>query len=468
MNAWFRHVAHIRGSLQWRVSLTVTLAFLVVAAVLFVWQFVPLRQDLVNAQALVSAGEKLSERLSQHRDRDDVHLIAREWLHIINDSRRELTPTLGVQLGDVRLGLGGEWGWESIGPAWEDPRAAVAPGRFVRMELEGRAHHVWRSKTAAFGELLLAEPVFTESMLMQVLAREMLPSLLLAFPIILLPTWLAVRFGLKPLSRLAHRLAKADLSRPDMLETERGELQPVVKAFNSLMRRLKRVREREHTMLHDTAHELRTPLAAVLVRAHELVDAVDGTARPEALRDFQDAVSRVAHVSEQLLQLAKLEAEVPEPPVTCDLAQVVRLELAALLSGSRAVHHEVVLQAPQQVMVRVQRATFCAALVNLVDNALKYTSPGSCIQVVLEARPGGWMLSVADDGPGLPLELHARIFDRFVRGHHPDTEGTGLGLAIVEQAARNLGGRVPFGPGLGGQGVTFTLDAGNGQVVSDD
>ena len=448
------------GSLQLRVSLAVSLAFVLVAAALLGRDYLEIQRAQQARSALAVAGQQLQRSMERQAERRDALLIAEDWLQVLNQNRAEMGAALGTELGDVRLAVVDPGGWLPLGANWSDPGALAPPGQTVTLRIEGRDYWVWRSPEAQHGAVVAAEPAIADGTLLRWLLRELAPSLLIAFPLILLPVWLAVRIGLRPLSRLAGRISSLDLAQPQALPAERGELAVVGEAFNALMQRLLRLRQREQALMHDTAHELRTPLAAVLARAHGLLQADDPTQRATRAAELEGAVERVAHLSAQLLLLARLDASADETPVPCDLARALREELAPLLSSAAAAKHDFVLDAPAELPRLVRRQAFRAVLGNLLENALRYTPAGSRLEVRLAAQvadPEGWTLVVADDGPGLPSALAGRVFDRFVRGDHPQIPGTGLGLAIARQAAHSLGGVLTAGPGLDGRGVGFTL-----------
>jgi two-component system response regulator QseB len=98
-----------------------------------------------------------------------------------------------------------------------------------------------------------------------------------------------------------------------------------------------------------------------------------------------------------------------------------------------------------------------SVLGNLIDNAIKYGRDGGRIVVTLIAQAGELVLTVSDDGPGIPPERREQVFDRFVRGGQDDIKGTGLGLAIVQQGTRRLRGGVRLVAGIDGQGVGFEV-----------
>jgi two-component system sensor histidine kinase QseC len=130
------------------------------------------------------------------------------------------------------------------------------------------------------------------------------------------------------------------------------------------------------------------------------------------------------------------------------------------------------LEAPDSLDQSVEFHALRSIVGNLADNAIRYGRNGGRVIVTLVAADGGWTLSVADDGAGIPEADRGRVFERFYRGDHDELQGTGLGLAIVRAAATRLGGTVRITDGLDGRGCTvivqFSMTATRGAPASAD
>jgi two-component system phosphate regulon sensor histidine kinase PhoR len=236
----------------------------------------------------------------------------------------------------------------------------------------------------------------------------------------------------------------------------------LVAVFHDLTER-RRTEVVRRDFVANVSHELRTPLAAVRGAAETLLGGALG--RPEAAHRFAEMILRQAvrlqALTDDLLSLARLEWEGTkleiQPIPAEDLIEAV---LAALDEPAAA--RQVVLegQAVQpEATLQADRAKLEQALVNLVDNAVKYSRPGGVVVLRVEVQPGQARLSVADQGVGIPAEDLERIFERFYRVDQDRSRsagGTGLGLAIVKHVAQLHGGRVEVASILG-QGSTFTL-----------
>ena len=207
------------------------------------------------------------------------------------------------------------------------------------------------------------------------------------------------------------------------------------------------------------SHELKTPVGALALLAETLLNAEDPADRARLTQRMLDEAHRVGNTIDDLLSLSRVEADQGtewEPvSVTAVIAE------AAARAASAAEQGHITIEAPPdgQLSVRGDSRQLVSALFNLLDNAVKYSDPGSSV-IIGAHQEGNWMeLSVADHGPGIPSRDLDRIFERFYRvdrARSRETGGTGLGLAIVRHVATNHGGVVSV-ESREGEGSTFTL-----------
>jgi two-component system, OmpR family, sensor histidine kinase QseC len=287
---------------------------------------------------------------------------------------------------------------------------------------------------------------------------EGLLPVLFGFPLLLLPVWLAVHTGLSPLRRLATELASrhpADLT-PIRAPLVYRELAPLARELNGALARLATMLQRERDFLADAAHQLRTPLALIGAQCDTLQQAQSEVEREAALRRLQGGLVRAGRLVNQLLALARLEADVEDTPSDTDLADEARDGMAAHAGQARALGIELSYVGPDNLKRRCPGHAFEAIVDNLVGNAVRYGRPGGQVQLRLsESDLGVVQLQVSDDGPGIAPSERDHVFERFRRGADVSATGSGLGLAIVKAAARQLGARIELAPGLGGHGVAF-------------
>jgi two-component system sensor histidine kinase QseC len=289
--------------------------------------------------------------------------------------------------------------------------------------------------------------------------NDVLVYLLIAFPLILLPILWAISKGLQPLkiltSNIEHR-ASSDLS-PIHLDFTQSELQPIVTSINRLFEKLKQKLAQEKAFVHDAAHELQTPLANLLAQAHLLSSEHDAVSKAELLSHMSQSVIRVSHLMRQLLQLDMLDTELSDNNESVDVARLVRECLMQRHAEASVKAIELVLNAPDTLIIHTAPHALLTILDNLVGNALRYISFNSLIQIDLNMIDHLLVLRVADNGSGIADVDKPFIFNRFYRGRDQKVSGAGLGLAIVKQAVTLLGGTIELDVGLQARGCCFEV-----------
>lgn len=324
--------------------------------------------------------------------------------------------------------------------------------------IAGQQYRLYRV-TSAQWDLQIALQGPKPQALLQRLASNLTMSVLLAFPIILVPVLLAVRRGLKPLQQLSAALAKrsADDLSPVDPPVDYLELTPLVAALNQLLQQLKQKIAREHAFVQQAAHELRTPLAVITAQAHALAKQTSDTQRQAARADLERSVQRSSHLIDQLLLLARMDAQLPLQLQTLDVAAFVQQVLADVAITALASDVELSLDAPDSVPFTTDVTLLHTILHNLLGNALKYASAGKVIEVQLHADKNELHLAVADAGPGIAESEQTAVFERFYRVAGSQSSGSGLGLAIVQQAVTCLQGRLALTTGLHERGCRFVI-----------
>jgi len=290
---------------------------------------------------------------------------------------------------------------------------------------------------------------------------------------------LVLKEELQPLQTLADTLNKQSAQSVTPLPAESAqrvpaELQPLINAMNALLARLRDALEAQRTFIADAAHQLRTPLTALKLHADRAVEANTlEDARP-ALLELQSGANRAVRLSNQLLTLARAEPGMTldqlGPPMRVDLvtlafdtgAEWVPRALARGLDlGFEAWPQEGTSPGSLQAPVLANALLLREAINNLLDNAIKYVPPGGrvTLRAGMEADSAArwWgVVSVEDNGPGIPAERRAEVFERFFRGdadHRPgQPQGSGLGLAIVHDIVRLHGGTVAIDDAVAREG----------------
>ena len=283
-------------------------------------------------------------------------------------------------------------------------------------------------------------------------------ALLLTVPLVLALCvgggYLLASRALAPIAALAKSLAAiepTDLRGRLAAPPVRDEIGRLIEVINALLDRLERASATERRFASDAAHELRTPLA-VLRSGLEVALARDRspTEHQAALTNAHREVVGLCKIAEELLMLARLNGEVSIDRKPLDFGEVVNEVVSAVepLAASR----DIALHASVSAGARVEGSVthLRRLVINLIDNALKFTPSGGKIELLLTAGQGIATLHVMDTGPGIETAELPLIFDRFFRGAHANGEGSGLGLSLCREIARLHGGQISASDRVGG------------------
>lgn len=260
---------------------------------------------------------------------------------------------------------------------------------------------------------------------------------------------LVARGGLRPVARLTdaaeHVAATNDLT--PIPVAGKDELARLTEAFNAMLAALAESRERQARLVADAGHELKTPLTSLRTNLELLIAASEPGAPPIPAADMvelrSDVVAQIEELSTLVGDLVDLAREDTQNAVfeECDLEEILADALARVRRRRTDVDFEV--QA-QSWFVFGEASGLSRAVLNVLDNAAKWSPPGRSVQVSLrQTGPEVAQLVVADSGPGIPPEDRELVFERFYRAAATRSmPGSGLGLAIVRQVVERIGGRV--------------------------
>lgn len=301
-------------------------------------------------------------------------------------------------------------------------------------------------------QVFVGERIQAREDILGALIRNLFMPLALVLPLLALALWWAVRVGLAPLRQLAALLRQREPQALDTLHLPAPfvEMAPLLEALNRLFERIAMLLEQERRFNADAAHELTTPIAAIRAQAQVALRESDAEQRQHALRATLSGCDRASHLVAQLLQLARIEsadADERAAQAPLDLSALTRSVLADLSPAARARGQSIELDAPPHCQARGDAALLGVLMRNLVDNAIRYSPPGTPILVTIgdgTDEPGGtrgsapsWQID--DGGPGLADAELARLGERFFRVLGNDAPGSGLGWSIVRRIARALG-----------------------------
>jgi len=243
---------------------------------------------------------------------------------------------------------------------------------------------------------------------------------------------------LRDLAQVAEELPE-DLDRRARTQDGPPEVRAVASALNSTAERLSGILRRTQRVAADASHHLRTPLTGVRLRLEAIEDITD---QPDVAREARAAtaeVDRLTHRIEQVLELARSDASAV-PVVVQDVSEILaeRIDAAAVMADERGI--VLVGDVTPGVMVDAPRGSMARVVDELIGNALAYAR--SAIDVRLGIGENSAVLSVADDGPGIPESEREAVLERFHRGTGSVPGGSGLGLALVKETVVALGGSV--------------------------
>ena len=271
-------------------------------------------------------------------------------------------------------------------------------------------------------------------------ATEILESLsyimIFAFPVFLWLIHKGVNQGTRFLNNLSEKIARRAEDDLSPIETEDIplEIRGIVEALNKLMSKVSMVLARERQFISDASHELRTPLAGI--KAHAQLALKDKGHEQAALARIVEGVDRTTRIANQLLTLSGIDA-------MNELDQKDTIDVGGLIERVVQDMDSEISEKSIRVSVRLdteKRLTGNEALLyilfrNLIDNAVRYSPPGSELKVVYQYEESALTLSVIDQGPGISADQRERVFDRFYRDINTGGEGSGLGLAIARKIA---------------------------------
>ncbi|GAA3587819.1 HAMP domain-containing sensor histidine kinase [Nonomuraea rosea] len=290
----------------------------------------------------------------------------------------------------------------------------------------------------------------------------------------IVPALLAARRLLRPVRRLraaAEQVAGGSLD-TRVRVTGDDELADLGRTFNTMAATLqsdaaalRAMEARARRFAADVSHELRTPLAAMSA-VTEVLDADAGSGRlapltAEALHLVSDETRKLTRLVEDLIEVSRFDAGA----AVLHLDEVDLGELIAKTLALRHWHDRVRTEVPPGLRARLDPRRVDVVLANLVGNALRHGGPAASVLIQVRAEAGEIVITVSDDGPGIPAGLLPHVFDRFTKADaaRTRTEGSGLGLAIAAENARLHGGTLTAAGAPGGGAVlTLTLPRAEG------
>ena len=436
---------HYRRSLASRVilltTMTVGLAVAFVALAAYATTRFQMQQSLDNSlmeRAHAAAGSKA----------------------LLETGIQQNVPSWALGAGDVRIAFLSEEGRGRVLDEGPDillgkPELEVAQGKsessIRTIRIEGERYRVVSVPTQRGVALVIAQSLEDQD---RILARLGWVTIAFGGVGVLaagLAGWLVASNGLRPVRRLTtevERIARTeDLTRLPVEGDD--EVARLANAFNLMLTALDASRVRQRQLVADASHELRTPLTSLRTNIELLtMSDADASSLPPAARDevMEDIRAQIEELTTLIGDLTELARDEPVPPTVepVDLADIVDHAVQRVRRRAPAVTFEVFTR-PWWVVGEAPALE--RAVTNLLDNAAKWSPDGGLVTV----RLSDGVLTVDDQGPGIPVDERAHIFDRFWRSADSRTlPGSGLGLAIVRQVAERHAGSVQAAENVGG------------------
>lgn len=435
-----------RGSVRLRITVAATFVF-ALAFGIAAWAVVRAVQDRLEDQvrAETAAGAaRVASQLDANVPLDEIDTVARGGASI---------AIIGQSNKLIRFG-----------PFTQSVSSAAEPGvagnvTYFDTSMLPPGRNVLVTQTASLGgepvTILASSPLADVQRSIDALGHVLVwitPVLIAGVGVLV---WLLVGRALRPvaaITREVEEITHTTMHRRVPEPASNDEVHELARTMNDMLERLEAASARQRAFVSDASHELRTPVATV--QALLEVGLRSGDCETAAERALE-ANRRLGDVVTDLLDLARLDGV----PVAIDDLPIVDLEEVVLDVVGSDPDALVDTQAVLAGRVRGDRPLLARAVRNLVENARRHTR--TRVAVGLTVRDGDVVLTVDDDGPGVPVGDRERVFERFVRlddGRRRREGGTGIGLAIVKRVAEQHGGKVRVGVApIGGARFELTL-----------
>lgn len=382
----------------------------------------------------------------------------------LNGSRLELPEVISI----LANGQGADYGVHKLESEGQSPTSFFFS--FLR-PYSPNAEWVSYSTAAltengqTIGVLLFSSPIQEMMQSLFSLQDRMVLYFLIAAAVSIIIALIFSRVITRPiaaLTRSIQRMGHGDLS-TRVPEKGSGELRRLAQTFNTMSEKLELLDKSRNQFVSNASHELKTPLATMKILLESMIYQPDMETelRSEFLIDINKEIDRLSLIISDLLTLVSMDDKsIRLNRETFSLGQVVIDTAHRLMPVAEQRHQEIKLQISDNCEMYADSAKLSQVVYNLMDNALKYTQEGGIIRMRLIRSGRDAILSVSDNGPGIPKGDQAHIFDRFYRvdkARGRDTGGTGLGLAIVHQLVLMHGGSISV-DSEEGHGSTFTVE----------
>jgi len=311
--------------------------------------------------------------------------------------------------------------------------------------------------------LILAERTDIRGELTNDISNSHILPIIIFIPILALFVWFVTKKGLAPLHRIATKVKQRSYRNLKTVEDPESplEVNDLLLEINHLFTHLNEAHERERRFVGDAAHELRTPLASLLIHTENAIDESEGGELEESLISMKHGIARLSHLVGQLLSLSRTEGNFSQ-------GQYSEVSASELCQNTYNMLLDKALSKQQKLSVNINddkcllqgnTALLSSLLRNVLDNAIRYTPEKGQVELSCSRENNKVIIYVADSGPGIPAELRERVRDRFYRVTGSGQQGSGLGLSIVDKITDIHGAKWQLlDSRLGGLCVRFEFD----------
>jgi signal transduction histidine kinase len=399
----------------------------------------------INAEAL-DTGRAVAKLIDQKLLGDSIAVSAALQAQVVDQSGKVIATSAGADRLIPML-------YPDELAGMTDSRIITVPGSRLGMEGEARVAMVLAGPPSAPVKVLVARSTGDLHQGVRLLRLSILTAFPLLIALLAAVLWRVLGAALGPVDALrsgAEEITGGTRAGRLPVPESRDEIHRLAVTLNGMLHRLDAARARQRAFVADAAHELRSPLTNMRTEL-EVAQRLPDTDWTGLAADLLTDVERLSRLVDDLLLLARADDAGSSRPLTSRIEQV---DLGQLVGDVTSRFPSATCAEPAEPLIAAGEPDALARVVaNLVDNAVRHAR--SQVRVTVSADgPGHALISVADDGPGIPPADRERVFDRFTRlddARARDAGGSGLGLAIVRELVRRHGGSVTLAdaePGL--------------------
>lgn len=314
------------------------------------------------------------------------------------------------------------------------------------------------------GELYLAHNITSDQQMFRNLIRSLTFATIIAIALMIIIITYYIDFSMQPLKKISQLTSTISADKLDQahisLEQAPSEVKELAETVDQMLLRLSESWEHQRELLSNVSHELRTPLTIISGYIQSTLRRGDNLSemQKEALNTAASEADRTVQLLQDLLDLARADSG----RIQFQYESILLNDLMQEVIGMSEQYSDrtISLELPTlPIRIKADSHRLKQVFLNLIDNAVKYSEPGTPITVCLSKRENQAIIQVCDHGVGIPLQQQGRIFERFFRVDESRNRagGTGLGLSIVKTLIEGMGGKITLRSQLN-EGSTFTIN----------